>query len=271
VIVNKKLIILFVCVIIFFGVVLISNSHQRVFLRNILSSLKVAPLAKASASVLNEQEKKNDAPQYPFAAGEQLQYGIYSALLKVGSAVITYQGREEFNGTSVDVVKLEAHAPGFHDIDIIYGDFATFTPRFVKREISLFGEKISITEDYNAASNSVTVTRKAKETTVETIKSDKRIGNIILLLYYFRINKERLAVGDALTFNLPTKQLLMKVSKFSQLSVPMGKFRSVYIHSLPPKFKVWLAPDEGNLPLKIQGAIGFGNTFLSLIDVKKSS
>lgn len=211
---------------------------------------------------------KTSQPHYPFRPGEELRYGIYSTVLKVGLASITYKGREKLGNRIVDIIVVEAKAPGFHDIDTIYGVIENFTPLRVERKINLFGENVEILEEYNQLTNEVIITRKGKKTTVKKLKSNKAIGNVILLLYYFRLNKRAFNVGDKLEFNLPTKNLEMRVDKYLKLKVPKGKFNALFIRSIPKKFKVWLDPQQGNIPLRIQGAIGFGNTYLALIDIE---
>lgn len=209
-------------------------------------------------------------PQFPFPPGEQLRYGIYSSSIKVGHATITYKGREKLGDNIVDVVAVEAKAPGFYDVDTIYGSIESFTPLRVERKINLFGEDIAIHEEYSHSTNQLIITRQGRKTTVEKIESSNKIGNVILLLYYLRRSERKFEVGDSFEFNLPTKKLEMVVSKFSKVTVPKGKFNALFIHSIPPKFKVWLDPENGNIALRVQGAIGFGNTYLALIDVEQS-
>lgn len=203
------------------------------------------------------------------AFGEVLSYGIYSAGIKVGKATITYKGKVDLDGHLVDVVVLQAQAPGFRDTDTIYGLIESFTPIKVERAIELFGEKVQIVERYNPETNEVEITRKGKEVSVNKIKSEKKLGNIILLLYYFRCSQKRFSLGEKLAFNLPTKQLELVVDKYQPIKVPKGKFNSLFIQSVPPKFKLWLDEEKEYLPLRIHGAIGFGNTYLALIDIQK--
>lgn len=217
-----------------------------------------------------KQVKEVTQPEFPFFPGEQLKYGIYSSSIKVGHATITYKGRQKLANSIVDVIVVEAKAPGFYDVDTIYGFIESFTPLKVERKINLFGEAISILEEYNLSADKVVITRQGRKTTIEKLESSNKIGNIILLLYYFRHRERKFDIGDRFEFNLPTKKLEMVVDKFSKLVVPKGRFNALFIHSIPSKFKVWLDPENGNIPLRIQGAIGFGNTYLALIDVEKS-
>lgn len=214
----------------------------------------------------NPAAKKTNLPEYPFLAGEKLKYGIYSTGLKVGAATITYLGNKEVNGTLVSCITLEAKLPGFYDLEKIYGDIENYAPVKVEREIELFGNNIYITEEYNKNNNEVLITRKSKETQIIKIESKERISNIILLLYHFRYKKS-FKIGDSLKFNLPTKSLEMLIDRKTVISVPRGRFKAILVKSLPSQFKVWFLSDTDNIPLRIQGAIGFGNMYLELMDV----
>lgn len=214
------------------------------------------------------KESKSDIKEYPFNAGEKLYYGIYSAGLKVGSATITYLGPKVINGKVASFITLEARAPGFYDSEKIYGDIETSLPIRIEREVRLFGKDINIIEDYDHEKMEVVISRNSQNADQEVIKSEDRINNIILLLYQFRYKKDY-KCGDKLQFNLPTKQLEMLVDEERRIKVPYGRYDSIFIRSIPPRFKVWFRNDKDRIPLRIQGAIGFGNTYLALLKVER--
>lgn len=108
------------------------------------------------------------------------------------------------------------------------------------------------------------ITRNSNHTEAERIKSSEKINNIILLLYQLRFKKGYM-IGDRLEFNLPTKKLAMLADSQKRIDVPNGSFNSIYFRSIPAKFKVWIKSDKDYIPLRIQGAIGFGRTYLALI------
>jgi hypothetical protein len=58
----------------------------------------------------------------------------------------------------------------------------------------------------------------------------------------------------------------MVVDKQTKIKVAKGEFEAVFVKSVPSRFKVWFKKDD-RLPLRIQGAIGFGNTYLDLKEV----
>lgn len=218
----------------------------------------------------NPTLKKSDVSvaDYPFRLGEKLKYGIYAAGLKVGEAIITFWGDVKINDITTKLVVLEAKGPGFSDIEKVYGDIDSFTPIRVERKIRLFGEDIFILEEYDHSKNDVIITRKAKKTTIEKISSKEKLGNVILLLYYFRYKKDKYKIGDRISFNLPTKELEMLVDKQTDIRVPAGDFSAILLRSIPSHFTVWFNKDTNSVPLRIQGVIGFGNTYLSLTDME---
>ena len=241
-----------------------------------IMSVKNESLIKKIETIENQQQikenkelpKKNVYPDYPFRIGEKLKYGIYSAAIKVGNVLISYLGNKEIDGNVVSLITLEAKAPGFYDFEEIYGDIEQFAPLKVTRKINLFGEDACIIEEYNQKNNQVLITRKAKKITIKKIESKGKINNVILLLYYFRNQKNKYKIGDKIKFNLPTKSMEMLMEKEVEINVPMGRFKAFFIRSIPSNFKVWFSKDERNLPLRINGAIGFGNTYLSLIETE---
>ncbi|MDD5355809.1 MAG: hypothetical protein PHY56_04695, partial [Candidatus Omnitrophica bacterium] len=212
-------------------------------------------------------EDKDSQQHYPFAAGEKLKYFIYSAGIKVGEFNITYLGRKDFKDKARDVILAEAQAPGFIDREEIYGSIETFSPVRVERNIRLFGENINIVEEYDENTNEALITRKARNTTTQRIISEDKISNIMLLLYHFRYKKNEYRIGEKFGFNLPTQKLEMLIDKITTINVPKGRFQALFVKSAPARFKVWLR-SEDMLPLRIQGAIGFGNTYLDLKEIE---
>jgi hypothetical protein len=212
-----------------------------------------------------QQQLKSALPRYSFRVGEKLHYGIYLGGLKVGDATITYLGDKEVNGILKSFITMESRATGFYDLEKIYGDIDTATPVKVEREIRLFGENIYITEEYDKNNNEIVITRKSKKTEVTKIKGPAKISNIILFLYHFRYKKDY-KIGDRIKFNLPTKSLDMLIDRRIEIGVPLGKFKAFFVKSIPSKFKAWFRDDGDSIPLRLQGVIGFGNTYLALID-----
>lgn len=216
----------------------------------------------------NNTLKKVDYNSYemPFRIGERLKYGIYSAGIKVGDAIITYLGKKELDGIMLDCISLEAKAPGFYDFEKIYGEIKTSSPIRIERRIRLFGRNEYIIEEYNQKENLLSIIKSPSKMNKQLIKSQEKFNNIILLLYHFRYMKSY-KLEDQLQFNLPTKKLKIFVDKETKIKIPMGEFDSLFVRSIPAQFKVWFRNDGDSIPLRIQGVIGFGNTYLALIDV----
>jgi len=224
-------------------------------------------LSKVYKSELIEESKiaHVDKKKITNLKKEKFKYGIYLAGLKIGESVISFEGSTKLNGKDVLLITMESKAPNFYDYEEIYGNSGDFTPVLVKRKIKLFGENIEITEEYNQEEKEVVITRKSKKTTIEKITSENRLNNIILFLFYFR-TKKALKIGEKFTFNLPTKSLEMEIVKSVPIKTPCGRFNAYYLRSLPAKFKAWFSNDENLMPLRIDGAVGFGNTRLILIE-----
>lgn len=224
-------------------------------------------LLKYNAQKELSSEIKVGITDYPFSPGEKLQYFIYSTRIKVGKVDITYLGKKYLKGVLRDVILLEASALGFSDREEIYGNIENFTPVRVERKIKLFGENIDIVEGYDENTNEVLIIRKAKKTTVQRIISKDKMSNIILLLYHYRSRDKKYKIGEKLAFNLPTQKLEMLVDKETSIKVPKGEFEAIFVKSEPSRFKVWFSKDQ-RIPLRIQGAIGFGNTYLDLKEIE---
>jgi len=249
---NKRLILFIIVLTLVFFIIFI-NKNQSTF----------------SAPIKPPDQSRN-IPNSELRVGEVLKYGIYAGIIKVGSSSFTYLGKIKFKDRLVDNIIVESSAPGFYDKESILGDISTFTPFRIERQIRLFGENISIVEDYDQNKNELVITRTAKKVEVNRIKSDLKMSNIILLLYHYRINSN-LKLKKTLELNLPTKKLVAKVTKDVYIKVPYGRYPSYLVQSDPPDFKAWISKEDDGIPLRIQGAIGFGNTHLSLIDVTTSS
>jgi hypothetical protein len=240
----------------------------RSFTKKEISIIQNTPSQISQQTILVADSNINiDILQYPFSVGEKLKYFIYSAAIKVGEVDITYLGKKEIKGILRDVILLEAKAPGFTDKDTIYGDIRTFSPVRVERKIRLFGENMDIIEEYDGDGREVVITKMARKKTVQRIATPSKISNVILLLYHVRCNNYKYNIGKKFEFNLPTQKLEMRVEKNTKIKVPKGEFPAIFIKSIPSRFKVWFKKDDG-LPLRIQGAIGFGNTYLDLKGVE---
>ncbi len=228
-------------------------------------SIESTSATKPDGGAAASQIVKESVPQYPFKIGERLNYGIYSVGVKVGSAVITYLGEKQVAGQLVSLITIKATAPGFYDVERIYGDIANSTPLRIEREIKLFGKNINIIEEYDKKNNEVLITHVSNNKT-EKIKGKSIFNNIILLLYQFRYNNNY-EIGEKLQFNLPTKKLEISIDSQKSIKVPFGKFDAIFVKSIPSQFKAWFQKGKDGIPLRVQGAIGFGNTYLSLISV----
>lgn len=269
-IINKRVTSLAVLIILWVAVISIVSYYFVKEKGLTINNIKIIEFFKRGEfqQKITREKTKSEIDEFPFRVGEKLKYGIYSVGLKVGNVDITYLGRKKINGVLMDSILVESKAPGFNDVETIYGKIDSFSPARVERKIRLFGEDIEITEEYDEVKKEVVITRRAKKTTVKKIASKDRIGNVILLLYHFRYKRDNYKIGDKIEFNLPTQRLEMLVDKETKIKVPSGNFTSLFVRSVPSRFKIWFRNDADSIPLRIQGAIGFGNTYLVLLDVE---
>ena len=268
----KKIIILFIILFV------LSVSLYLVFRCDLSSKIKGLNCRKTSADapcslnakIANTGFTKSDITQnkekdFYALKKEKFRYGIYLTGFKIGESTISFEGIKELNGRDVVFITMESKAPSFYDYEEIYGSVDDFTPLLVKRKVRMLGEDIQITEEYDQENKKVTITRKSKETKVQTISSEKQLNNIILFLFYLR-TKKRLEIGEKIAFNLPTKSLEMVISKTTSIKTPKGRFEAYYLESSPSKYRAWFSSDEDLIPLRIDGAVGFGNTRLVIIE-----
>jgi len=231
-----------------------------------LSKDKIEELRKNS-STSNKKDIKGQKLEnlFPFSENEQFKFGIFLGGVKIGESIINYKGIKELDGKKVVLITMESKVNNFYDKEEIYGDIIDFYPLLVKRKLRLWGKNVEIIEKYNKTENEVEIIRRDNTVTVEKIKSERKLNNIILFLFSLRAKKD-IRVGQSLDFNLPTINMKMNLKNITKIKTPKGSFDAYYLKSEPSKYEAWLSCDNKLIPLKIKGAIGFGSTSLVLID-----
>ena len=192
----------------------------------------------------------------PFREGERFLYDIILGLFKAGSAELIFHGLDTLDGREVYVITLETKLTNFHDKEKIYADVNNFYPVRVERDINMWGRSIEIVEDYNQNDKFVKIQKKEwGRTKVQTIHSDKKIQNAILLIYFYRNSKFK--EDSVFAFNLPTKKINMKLSKIEEIRVPKGTYKAQLLKSMPGQYKVWFDTTKEKIPLRIDGMMSF--------------
>jgi hypothetical protein len=195
----------------------------------------------------------------PFQKGETINYVIKKFGVNAGKASLTFQGQQEKDGKKSLLVVFRAEAFNFFDEEKIYVDPKTFLPICVERDLNIFGKKEQIKEIYDQAAGLVTVLKEVKgKKSEQKIKKDGAIENIYGFIYRYRL-MGNFTAGATLTMNLPTQQVSFTLKKEDSLVVAGQEYRSFLLESRPNKYRVWFGKGVGNIPLRIDGAMGLSS------------
>lgn len=213
---------------------------------------------------------KDAIDNFPFKAGETIEYDVKMNFFRIGKASISYQGITAERNTKAINISFLADVVNFRDLEKIYSDLETFNPLWVNRNIDFFNRKEIINEDYASKANSVTITKYKNEkvVSVKDLASDAPYQHVISSIYYCRKLKN-LGLGTKFSLNLPLSKLVLEVKRMVDINVPYGKFKAFYIESVPNKYRIWLSADEKRLPLKVEGAISFSPASLIMTKYKE--
>lgn len=204
-----------------------------------------------------------------FKSGEVIRYTVKQAGVKAGEATITFTGETERDGKKYTLIVFSARGFNFFDEERIFVDNKTFLPQVVVRDINIFGNKEKITEVYDQAAGSITVTKVAGErTTVQVLDKKGAVDNIYGFIYRYRRDT---AVNSPQTFDVHLPTLDVTIAPAHDLSFnAAGKtYKATLLRSVPSKYSIWMDKSAKRLPLRIAGAIGIANTVMTLIDYKE--
>lgn len=207
-----------------------------------------------------------------FRQGERIKFGVYSAGIKTGSGELVYYGCEDYSGYgAVQHIAFKVTTFSVRDEDIIFGTPDFRFPVRVERKIRLFGKDEQIFEDYAPNHRSVTLKKSVQGKGVpdQIINSDADLGNVLLLLYNLRNDRE-LREGKIYKIILPTQKFDLFVKDKRRIKTPMGVFEAFYLVSHPAKYRIWLSVQEDRLPLRIQGLVAGGMMYLLAAEVSHS-
>ena len=207
----------------------------------------------------------SDAPTpLPFRPGETIQYDIKKLKMRVGQASLTFQGLVSLEGQSVLLITFASQGLKFFDEERIYVDPQTFLPKRVERDLNIFGKKERIVEYYNAQEGSVRIVKTAKgKTTEQVIKHFVPLDNIYCFIFRYRA-AGKFTIGETLQIYLPTKDVQFQVQKPRKLRLEDKKVDAYYMQSDPAQYRVWFDTGAHKVPLRIDGAVGFGSTAMIL-------
>lgn len=202
-------------------------------------------------------------PSLAFA--ETFHYSISQMGVKAGEATLSSKGEVEYKGEKLILIEFKADGFNFLDEELIYVDPTTYRPRYVERNLNIFGAKEKISEVYETGKIVITKTVKDK-TTTDTLAHEGDVDNIYGFIYRYRKTGE-FKVGEIVEIRLPTMQLSIKVVKPAKLKAAGKVYESLYLQSDPAKYKIWFDQSPDRLPLRIGGAVGIANTTMLLTQV----
>jgi len=203
--------------------------------------------------------------------GEKIVYTIKKFGITAGTATLTFVGPAEKDGKNFALIVFHADGMNFFDNENIFADPETLLPRIVVRDLNIFGKKEKITEDYVSQKGAVRITKIADgKTTEQILKKDGEVDNIYCFISRYR-RDGNFETGDSLKINLPTTDVQIKMEQKTSLSADGQKIVAFFMQSDPAKYKIWFGTDNRNIPLRIDGAAGFGNTSMIMKEYQGNS
>jgi hypothetical protein len=203
-----------------------------------------------------------------FKNKEEIRFKVFSNGIRIGSGYIIYHGVENLDGQEVQHITFQMSTFSVKDKEEVYGTVDFSAPIRVNRSIRLFGSDEIITETYASDRRSVIISKSVDgaPAKVNTIKSDKELTNVLLLIYKLR-NNNKLGEKSAYKINLPTQTFDLHVQKNRKIRVPLGTYESFYLDSTPPKYRIWLAATPDRIPVRIQGLVAGGMMYLAATEI----
>ncbi len=205
----------------------------------------------------------------PFSSGERITFSIKKMGVKVGTASLVFQGLTKLGEKETFLIVFKATALNFFDEEKIFVDPQTFYPLMIKRDLNIWGKKEKITEEYFPEKGIVKITKDTDgKINEQTIEKKGTLDNIYSFIYRYR-TQGQFRIGDALSLHLPTKEVTLKLQKMTKINAAGGQFDAYYMMSDPAQYEVWFDNSDQKIPLKINGAVGFGDTAMVMASYKK--
>lgn len=227
----------------------------------------IAALLISYPSSLKAQEESF----LPFLEGEKIVYAIKKLGIKAGEAVLNFNGIKKLDGRDVYVITFTSQGFNFFDEEKIYVDPKSFLPVRVERDLDIFGKKEKITEYYEPDNERVRIVKTAKgKTTEQIIPKRGPIDNIYCFIYRYR-RDGRFQIGDTLEVHLPTTDVTLSLVEEKKIKAGGRDFDAFFMQSTPKKYKIWFDSGAEKIPLRIDGAVGFGKTAMIMTEYFRSS
>ncbi|MCB9758003.1 MAG: DUF3108 domain-containing protein [Candidatus Omnitrophica bacterium] len=203
--------------------------------------------------------------------GEKITYSIKQMGITAGEAVLSLEGPAVRDDKDYMLIVFKADGMNFFDLEKIYADPKTLLPQIVERDLNIFGNKEQIVEYYEPQNGKVRVVKTADgKVTEQVIKKEGLLDNIYCFIYRYRRDAE-FKVADVLNINLPTMDLEITLEKTVKLSAAGKKYDAFFLRSDPSKYKLWFDAGVQKIPLRIDGAVGVGNTSMTMKSYESKS
>ncbi|MDP2654807.1 MAG: DUF3108 domain-containing protein [Candidatus Omnitrophota bacterium] len=203
------------------------------------------------------------AEETVFFSGETIRYSIKKVGVKAGEATLTFLGAKEVSGQKVLEIVFKAKAGNLYDgEERIFVDPVTYRPVQVHRDLHVFGKKEKILEFYDKETGRVRIVKTAGgKTTEQVIEKEQPLDNLYGFIYRYR-REGRFDPEEKIAMNLPTTDVLIQLKEKVQIKAGGQVYQAYHMQSDPQKYRVWFDAGPQRIPLRIDGAVGFGNTVM---------
>ena len=212
--------------------------------------------------------------------GEKITYDIKKLGLNVGKATIEMKGLvnppfKKRTDKKYVLIIFTSEGLKFYDREKIYLDPATLLPWKVYRQVRIFGREERLEESYDLQKGLVRIEKEVynpknpedpKRETMEIIKENV-LDNIYGFIYRYRL-QGLFVEGENVDITLPTKDVTMTLKGTREIKVEDTKKQAYYLESDPKQYRVWF-DQTTKVPLKIDGAVGFGSTSMVMVEYEK--
>ncbi len=203
-----------------------------------------------------------------FKAGETIRYVIKQGFFKVGEATLRFDGEQDMDGRKATLISFSSKGPAFFDNEKIYVDPVTFRPLKVLRDLKIFGGHEKITEDYSVAGKVRIIKDDDGKVTETVLPKDGPVDNIYGFIYRYRL-EGKFTASERFDVRLPTVDVTIRIVGENDFNASGKTYRVVLMKSIPEKYSIWMDKSSQRLPLRIGGAIGIGNTTMTMIAVEQ--
>lgn len=205
----------------------------------------------------------------PANTGEKITYAIRKLNVKAGDATLIFNGPAKLDNRDCMLITFTADGLNFYDEEKIYVDPQSYFPLRVQRDLNIWGKKEKITEDYLPGEGLVKITKVARgKTSQQTINKSGNIDNIYAFIFRYR-KSGSFKLNEELSLKLPTQDVTLKLEEITNVKAADKDYTAYFMKSDPAKYQIWFDASERKIPLRINGAVGFGNTAMIMTEYRE--